>query len=62
MSKERPSTNGPMPDYKLACPACSFQTTVSADWREALDMADDHAEGCQHLRPETVVTLERVGD
>lgn len=51
-----------MTHYQLDCPACSFEETVSAACREALDAAADHAEGCVTLPPDAVVTLERQPD
>lgn len=51
-----------MTDYLLDCPACSFERTVTAACREALDVASEHADGCSTLPADAVVTLERQPD
>lgn len=48
-----------MTRYTLDCPACSFERTVAAACREALDAAYDHADDCTTLPANAVVTLER---
>lgn len=48
-----------MTSYQLDCPACSFEETISAAGREALDAAADHADNCATLPTGAVVTLER---
>lgn len=48
-----------MTQYLLDCPACSFEQTISAACRDALDVAYDHADGCATLPADAVVTLER---
>lgn len=51
-----------MTQYMLDCPACSFEQTISAACRDALDVAYDHADGCATLPADAVVTLERQLD